>query len=528
MDSAAQEVFLSTAAPRPWDRRLAIGFVFASIVGLALAAPYASERWPVTPSFIAAYEAALLVNDLITAILLIGQFRQVRSVGVLIVGCGYLFDAVIVAMHALSFPGVFSPTGLLGATTQTTAWLYIMWHGTFPLFICAYALVVRSSWNEPLAEHRVGPAIGIGVVCAVGVAAFCTLLTTAGVDLLPEIIRDNDYKRLVTSGIAPGAWFISFVALALLLVRTRGRTVLDLWLIVVMVAWLLDILLSTLISTVRYDFGWYAGRSYGLMAASFVLGALLLEATLLYGRLARLLVEAKESNIRLQAAIKELDAFSYTVSHDLRAPLRAIDGFSRILLDDCRSILPEQPREYLQLVRDNTVQMGHLVDDLLTFARLGRQPMRKQQVPTAPIIEQVVHDLRRQANGRSVSVSVGEMPLLWGDPALLKQVFVNLIDNAFKYTRMRTEAAIVIGAREIGGEQVVFVGDNGAGFDMQYANKLFGVFQRLHRAEDFEGTGVGLAIVQRIVQRHGGRVWAEAAIDRGATFYFTTEGSHHA
>jgi light-regulated signal transduction histidine kinase (bacteriophytochrome) len=353
-------------------------------------------------------------------------------------------------------------------------------------------------------------------------------LTTAGVDLLPEIIRDNDYKRLVTSGIAPGAWFISFVALALLLVRTRGRTVLDLWLIVVMVAWLLDILLSTLISTVRYDFGWYAGRSYGLMAASFVLGALLLEATLLYGRLARLLVEAKESNIRLQAAIKELDAFSYTVSHDLRAPLRAIDGFSRILLDDCRSILPEQPREYLQLVRDNTVQMGHLVDDLLTFARLGRQPMRKQQVPTAPIIEQVVHDLRRQANGRSVSVSVGEMPLLWGDPALLKQVFVNLIDNAFKYTRMRTEAAIVIGAREIGGEQVVFVGDNGAGFDMQYANKLFGVFQRLHRAEDFEGTGVGLAIVQRIVQRHGGRVWAEAAIDRGATFYFTTEGSHHA
>ena len=525
--SAPQEVFLSTAATRPWDWRLAAGFALASVVGLALAVPYASDRWPVTPSFIAAYEAALLVNDLITAVLLIGQFRQVRSVGVLIVGCGYLFDAVVVAMHALSFPGVFSATGLLGATTQTTAWLYIMWHGTFPIFICAYALVVRSGWNAPLAEHRIGTAIGIGVVCAVGVAAVCTLVTTAGVDFLPEIISDNDYKRLVTGGIAPAAWLISLVALALLWVRTRGRTVLDLWLMVVMVAWLLDILLSTLISTVRYDFGWYAGRMYGLLAASFVLGALLLEATLLYGRLARLLVEAKEKNIQLQAAVSELEAFSYSVSHDLRAPLRAIDGFSQILLKQYGSILPEEPREYLQLVRDNTVQMGHLVDDLLAFARLSRQQLSKERVPIREIIESVLSDARQQAEGRSVSVSVGELPSLWGDPPLLKQVFVNLIGNAFKYTRMRAEAVIEVGSREIGGEQVVFVRDNGAGFDMQYADKLFGVFQRLHRAEDFEGTGVGLAIVQRIVHRHGGRVWAEASVDQGATFYFTTGVQDH-
>ena len=527
MASAPQQIFLSTAATRPWDWRLAAGFALASIVGLALAAPYASDRWPVTPSFIAAYEAALLVNDLITAVLLIGQFRQVRSAGVLIVGCGYLFDAVIVATHALSFPGAFSATGLLGATTQTTAWLYIMWHGTFPIFICAYALVVRSRWNAPLAEHRIGTAIGIGVVCAVGVAAVCTLVTTAGVDFLPEIISDNDYKRLVTSGIAPGAWLISLVALALLWVRTRGRSVLDLWLMVVMVAWLLDILLSTLISTVRYDFGWYAGRMYGLLAASFVLGALLLEATLLYGRLARLLVEAKKKNIQLQAAVSELDAFSYSVSHDLRAPLRAIDGFSRILLKQYGPILAEEPREYLQLVRDNTVQMGHLVDDLLTFSRLGRQPLTKQHVVAGTIIERIVSELQRQAEGRSVIVSVGELPQVWGDPSLLKQVFINLIGNAFKYTRQRTDAEIEIGTCTIGGEQAFFVRDNGAGFDMQYADQLFKVFQRLHRVEDFEGTGVGLAIVQRIIQRHGGRIWAEAAVDKGATFYFTTEVPIH-
>jgi light-regulated signal transduction histidine kinase (bacteriophytochrome) len=198
------------------------------------------------------------------------------------------------------------------------------------------------------------------------------------------------------------------------------------------------------------------------------------------------------------------------------------------LLKQYGSTLSEEPREYLQLVRDNTVQMGRLVDDLLKFARLGRQPMSKRRVPTGTIIEQVVRDLRQQADGRSIRVAIGELPSISGDPTLIKQIFVNLIENAFKYTRMRAEALIEIGARDIGGEQVFFVRDNGAGFDMQYADKLFGVFQRLHRAEDFEGTGVGLAIVQRIVQRHGGRIWAEAAIDRGATFYFTTEAQDHA
>jgi signal transduction histidine kinase len=535
------DVFLSTAAPRQWDWRLAVAIVLVSIVGLTLAAPYAGHRWPVTPSFIAAYEAAILVSELITAILLINQFRQVLRVGVLIVGCGYLFNAVIGVVYALSFPEVFSVTGLLGTSRQATPWLYVMWHGIFPVFVCAYALVQGPRWNAPLAQHRIGPAIMIGTAVAVGVAAVCTLLTTWGIDLLPEVISGNDYKRIVTSGIAPTAWAVSLVALALLWFRTRGRSALDLWLMVVMIAWLLDIFLSSLISTVRYDFGWYGGRIYGLMAANVVLCALVFEANLLYGRLAHSLADAREKNaalekqatelheknVQLQAAVSELDAFSYSVSHDLRAPLRAIDGFSRIVLKQYGSTLPDEPREYLQLVRDNTVQMGHLVDDLLAFARLSRQQLSKQHVPIRKIVESALSDARQQAEGRSVSVAVGEMPSLWGDPHLLKQVLVNLIGNAFKYTRMRAEAVIEIGSHEIGGEQVVFVRDNGAGFDMRYADKLFGVFQRLHRAEDFEGTGVGLAIVQRIVHRHGGRVWAEAAVDQGATFYFTTGVQDH-
>jgi PAS domain S-box-containing protein len=233
----------------------------------------------------------------------------------------------------------------------------------------------------------------------------------------------------------------------------------------------------------------------------------------------------QEKNSELQVAVDELDAFSYSVSHDLRAPLRAIDGFSQILLKQYGPLLSGEPGKYLQRVRDNTVQMGHLVDDLLRFSRLGRQPLAKQLVPTGTIVGQALRDARQQVPGRSVDVTVGDLPPVWGDAALLKQVFTNLIDNAFKYTRLRDDAVIEIGSRKIGDEQVFVVHDNGVGFDMQYADKMFNVFQRLHRAEDFAGTGVGLAIVQRIVQRHGGRVWAEGTVNHGATFYFTTEGS---
>jgi PAS domain S-box-containing protein len=236
-------------------------------------------------------------------------------------------------------------------------------------------------------------------------------------------------------------------------------------------------------------------------------------------------VALQNRNAQLEVAVNELEAFSYSVSHDLRAPLRAIDGFSRILLKQYGSSLPEDGRDYLQLVHDNAVQMGHLVDDLLALSRLGRQPLSKQTVRTAAIIEHVLRNVRQPADRRFVGVSVGDMPDVCGDPSLLKQVFVNLIDNAFKYTRMRAEADIEIGSRQTNGEQVLFVRDNGVGFDMQYAGKLFGVFERMHRVDDFEGTGVGLAIVKRIVERHGGRVWAEAAVDRGATFYFTIEAS---
>jgi len=228
----------------------------------------------------------------------------------------------------------------------------------------------------------------------------------------------------------------------------------------------------------------------------------------------------------IRALNKELEAFSYSVSHDLRAPLRAIHGFVRILLEDYSAELQGEARRYLGLVAANAQQMGRSVDDLLEFSRMGRQPLNRQRVSANALVRRVLEQLQPALEGRLVELTVGELPQVDGDPALLQQVFLNLMGNAVKYTKGRQPARIEVGARtEPEGEVVYFVKDNGAGFDMQYAHKLFGVFQRLHRAEEYEGTGVGLALVQRIISKHGGRVWAEAAVDKGATFFFTLGGA---
>jgi PAS domain S-box-containing protein len=228
-----------------------------------------------------------------------------------------------------------------------------------------------------------------------------------------------------------------------------------------------------------------------------------------------------ERTAELELANKELEAFSYSVSHDLRAPLRAVDGFSQAVLEDYGPQLPEEGRHYLQTIRGGAQRMGVLIDDLLTFSRLSRAALQKQEVNTGKLVRHVLEDLNSQQEGRQVEIRIGHLPACQGDPALLNQVWVNLLSNALKYTRHREYTVIEIGCKLEQAENVYFVRDNGAGFDMRYANKLFGVFQRLHRADEFEGTGVGLAIVQRVIHRHGGRIWADAEVDRGATFYFT-------
>jgi signal transduction histidine kinase len=523
-----RRVFLSTLPAGRGARRLALVVVLASVAVFLAAAPFAKLPLAQIGAFIPIYESALVINDLITAALLFGQFSILRSRALLVLASGYLFTATITVSHALTFPGLFSPPGLLGAGPQSTAWLYTFWHGAFPLVVIAYAALKSDgpgaigTGGRPRGHARVAILSSVAAVLAI-VCGF-TLFATAGHESLPAIMQGSSITamgRIVLSS----PWVLSLLALAVLW-RRRPHSVLDLWLMVVMCAWLFDIALSAVLNAGRFDLGFYSGRIYGLLAASFVLIVLLLENSVLYSRL----VEANESERRktseLQAMNKDLDAFSHSVAHDLRSPLRAVDGYARMLEDTYAGGLDAEGRRLLGVVRASSQLMGRLIDALLDFARLGREPLRTRPVELDELVNQVIDELRANVGGRSVEFAVGKLGTAVADPALLKQVLANLLGNAIKFTRDSNPAVVAVGCRkeaETGAANVYYVKDNGAGFDMRYSDKLFGVFQRLHRAEEYEGTGIGLSIVQRVITRHGGRVWADSRPGEGATFYFTLE-----
>lgn len=221
----------------------------------------------------------------------------------------------------------------------------------------------------------------------------------------------------------------------------------------------------------------------------------------------------------LEATNKELETFSYSVSHDLRAPLRLINGFAKILYDRYNATLDATAQDYLKLIQDGAKHMDKLMNDLLKMGQIGRQELVCRPTDLNSLVGSVLQDLQPECEGRQIDWRIGELSSVDCDPGLMRQVFANLLANAVKYTRPREKAVIEVGQVTLEGAPAVFIRDNGAGFDQQYAHKLFGVFQRLHSAQEFEGTGVGLAIVQRIVQKHGGRIWAQAEVDKGATFF---------
>jgi PAS domain S-box-containing protein len=230
--------------------------------------------------------------------------------------------------------------------------------------------------------------------------------------------------------------------------------------------------------------------------------------------------------VQLEAINRELESFSYMVSHDLRAPLRAIDGFSNILMAEYAEDLPDEAKRYLALVSENVAQMRKLIENLINFSHMNRKSLIIEKVYPADLVRESLNELRNERNIAEVEIVTGDLPPFSGDPAMMKLVFQNLISNALKFTRKRPHARIETGSFRKGQQVVYFVRDNGVGFDMHYRNKLFGVFQRLHPETEYEGTGLGLAIVQRIIHRHEGSIWAEGEVDKGATFYFTVGGGH--
>ena len=524
----ADRATLSTLPARRADRRLAITVAIASAVIFLAAAPFAKRPLAQVPAFLPLYQSALVVNDLITALLLYGQFRIMRSRALLALASGYLFCALMAVFHLLSFPGLFAPAGLIGAGPQTTAWLYFFWHGGFPVFVVAYALL-KNRMDD--GEGPIGLPILRGTGVALAAALGLLLVTTLGHGFLPEIMQ-GDQDAGTKASVAAATWMLILAALFALWTR-RPHSVLDLWVMVVMCAWTFDVALSSVLNHGRYDLGWYSGRIYGLLAASFVLVVLLLENGALYAKLAaahererseRRLVQ--EKSIELTALNRELESFSYSVSHDLRAPLRVVDGYANLIEEDHGSQLDANARRLLKVLRASAQQMTQMIEDLLAFSRLGRKRPTTQSVPLVDLVNQVISEQRMTHADRSVEFIVGDLGAADADPALLRQALTNLVGNAVKYTRGRYPARVEIGTRPADspdGATVYYVKDNGAGFDMRNSHRLFGVFQRFHSPQEFEGTGVGLAIVERIVVRHGGRIWAESRPNEGAIFYFTLE-----
>jgi PAS domain S-box-containing protein len=835
--ASARSPFLSALPAGSQQQRLALWVVLASALLFAVAAPFAKLPLGQVWAFIPAYQSALVVNDLVTAILLFGQFAILGSTGLLLLASGYLFTALMAAIHALTFPGLFAPTGLLGAGPQTTAWLYMFWHAGFPVCVIAYTSLDgrRSRARGPDRSSGLAALAAIAMVTAA--AAVLTFLATAGASALPPIMQGNHYTPAMIT-VVSSVWLLSVAALVVLW-RRKPHSVLDLWLMVVMCAWLFDIALAAVLNAGRFDLGFYAGRIYGLLAASFVLVVLLLENSRLYAGLVqvrdaerqqthdaltkqaerlrivheidraiisevkpeaiaaavlqplrgllgvprvvvnlfdyaagevewlaaagrrqthvgpgvryplafmgdlnalkrgepqvvetdklpagperdallksgvryymaipmivrdeligavsfggaqaafpaeqtaiaqecatqlaiaisharlferirrqaeeleqrvrertaqleeagraledlydhapcgyhsvdadgkfvrmnatwlswlgyrreevvgklrhpdimtpasaelfrtrwfplfrkqgwlnevefeyvrkdgstfpalisgssiygedgkfvmsrstvtditqrkRIEAELHELNARLQMANKELESFSYSVSHDLRAPLRAVDGYALMLEEDYAPRLDDEGRRLLGVVRASAAQMGRLIDDLLHFSQVGRRPLNPAPLDMRALVREVAADLGPAFP--KTMVEIEDLPPAFGDRALLKHVWMNLVGNALKYSAQRAAPRVEIGGRSEGAEAIYWVRDNGAGFDMRYKDKLFNVFQRLHREDEFEGTGVGLAIVQRVVSRHGGRAWGEGAVGEGARFSF--------
>lgn len=550
-----QPLFLSTLPAADTDRRRALAVAGLSALFFLAVAPFATIPLAKSWAFIPIYQTAQIVNDLITAILLYGQFNILRSKSLAVLASGYLFVAFIAVFHILSFPGLFAPAGLLGGGMQSTAWLYMFWHAGFPLFVIAYGLLKgnegrHEGWEKP-AVRTSSPArvILLSVIGVLIAAAALTALATLGEDLLPAIMRGNRYTEAMFF-VVLSVWTASIAAL-IVLWRSGTRSVLDLWLLVVICAWAFDIALSALLNAGRFDLGFYAGRIYGLLASSFVLLTLLIENGRLYARIcaaqgslalqnrdlqrevsSRIETESAlqrmcdeleyrvcERTASLEAAMKELESFSYSVSHDLKTPLRAVLGLAAILKEDPGAQLNDDKLKLIQMIGDNARRMGQLIDDLLAFSHIARNPIIPKPFDTFNMVKEVREGLSAHGGSR-VNWQIHSLPPSYGEPKLLRQVWENLLSNAVKFSAENPLPLIEIGGHEDEVECVFFIRDNGVGFDMEYYDKLFGVFQRLHRQDQFPGTGVGLAIVQRIVVRHGGRVWAESRPDEGATFYF--------
>ena len=547
---AGRVVTLSELAVPEAEHRIATATMIVTLAAFVALIPYATVKLAPVAAFMPAYEATLILIDLITAVMLFGQFVQVRARSLLVLAAGYLFDALIIIPHAMSFPGLFAPTGLLGAGPQTTAWLYMFWHGGFPIFILLYAAFQWRSEEGLGGSQRAGSAEPLiwlfAVLAAVGGT---TLLTTAGQGLLPSIMDGNGYTA-VMKFVVTTVWVLSVLALAVLW-RKPVRSVLDLWLMVVMCAWICDIGLSAVFNAGRYDLGFYVGRLYGLLAASFVLGVLTLEMSGLHGRLARAKVELERRALRLEENVRQSESEHRQTEAQLRQAqkMEAIGNLTGGLAHDFNNLLAVVigNLDILRERRQADVDVQNLAGDaldaalrgadltrrLLAFAR--RQPLQPRRVSVNELTENITRLLSRTL-GEQIKVELDLDSDLWpvvADEAQLEAALTNLANNARDAMTSGGKLVIATRNRHVGGDDgasypdlapgdyvAIEVSDDGCGIPPEALASVFEPF--FTTKEPGKGTGLGLSMVYGFMKQSGGQmtVYSEPGIGTTFRLYF--------
>jgi two-component system sensor histidine kinase/response regulator len=507
------------------ERRSALGVVVISATIFVSVVPFA--KVPIGPvwAFIPIYQSALAINDVITAVLLFGQFAFLRSRGVLVLAAGYLFTALMAISHMLTFPGVFAPSGLLGAGPQSTAWMFMFWHGGFPLCVVVYALLTQEGREPSQARGRTGPLVFMSAGAALIAMCGFTLLATAGQNLLPPVMRGNHFTSTQVVAIWT-VWGLSLLAL-IVLWRCRPHSVLDLWLMVVMCAWLFDIALAGMLNAARFDLGFYAGRIYGLLAATFVLVVLLVENGKLYFELDRqnrsleAIVRERTEQLLQSEKIATMGSLLAGVAHELNNPLAVVLGQTHLLREATQEPGIAASVEKIMIAADRCVR---IVRNFLALAR--QQTPERSPVGLNSLVRDSVELLAYELRNDNIEVALrldDDLPILWADGHQLQQVLVNMITNAHHAVRQRPadarEITITTWSDETPRKVHIEVADTGLGIPAEVRSRIFEPFFTTKPVG--QGTGLGLSLCRGIVEEHGGTITVESEPGRGTAFEIT-------